>query len=217
MTDSVGFLGLAFMLVSVVLRPLAMLKVQPRFLLGTGLIICAALFFPWKEHSALFYLRGVSGDLSIATFSLLCFQLIHLCTKGKQGLSTFPWPLALAIVCLLTLLYLSTFGYIGYDLYTWGYHPTWMLGAVACLMFWAWRTYSDLAWAWLIAVICFAGGITPSNNLWDALFDPFMLFGCTGVRLGQLIRLAISPFLKRSTSNLLVSERLDGVKSGSPA
>lgn len=217
MTDGLGFLGLACMLVSVALRTLALFRVSPRTLTGTGLLLCTALFVPWKGHTLLFYLRGVTGDLSIATFCIICFQMIHLGTKGRHGLATFSWQLALGIVCLLSLLYLSTFGYIGYDLYAWGYHPTWMLPAIACLMLWAWRSYPDLAWAWLIAVICYAGGITPGNNLWDALFDPFMLFGCIGVLLGQLIRMAIGPFLKRSRSNLLVPERLDGIESGSPA
>lgn len=217
MTDGMGFLGLAFMLVSVVLRTLALCGVSSRILMGTGILLGTALLVPWKEHSVLFYLRGVTGDLSIATFCIVSFQLLHLVTKGRHGLPMFPWQLALGIVCLLSVLYLSTFGYIGYDLYAWGYHPTWMLPAVAGLMLWAWRSCPDLAWAWLIAAICFAGGITPGNNLWDALFDPFMLFGCIGVLLGQLIRIAISPFLKRKTGNLLVPQSLDRVQSGSPA
>ena len=100
---------------------------------------------------------------------------------GWRTRFTEPMPRdvgALLIVLLLPL-NLCALGFIPYDLYAWGYQPRLLLVIAAGLLVYAWRRHPGMALAWLAGLACFALGVLPSVNLWDALGDP--LLGFAGV------------------------------------
>jgi hypothetical protein len=187
-TEFIGYVGIALLLAGLPLPLAQWCGVSRRVFPFVILLLVAMVLIPWNGHPAVFYVRGITGDLSISSLVLLCILYgrvlmwptgLHQPIRGQVG-----WVL-LAIQVPLTH---SVLGYWQYDLYGLGYEPQWLLIGAGLLMLWAWRTQPALAIAWLIGVISFACGMTPSRNLWDALFDLYMGFAAVGIAVTSVIR-----------------------------
>lgn len=205
MTEIISYGGLALLLAGIPAHLAQRCGASRRVLAVFILVLLGMFLIPWTRHSLVFYVRGIVGDLSVTSLVLLCVlygrSLIwpardHQPICGKVG-----WVL----LAILVPLYLSTMGYWTYDVYGLGYEPQWLLLVSALLMLWAWRTQPALAIAWLIGVVSFACGLTPSKNLWDALFDLFMGFAAVGLAVTSVIRALIG---KKTTSQMIEVDTL---------
>ncbi|MBP9743428.1 MAG: hypothetical protein KBD37_08720 [Burkholderiales bacterium] len=134
-------------------------------------------------------LRGVVSSLSFVSVWLLirlCLRFIFLPGVGRL-IPTISYHFA-AIICLLgSLLYLTTFGILPFDLYGYGYFP----GKIGLAVFfivelYLWFYAREYAVIWLIALGGFYFKICGLSNLWDYLLDPLiwmiacmrLIYGC---------------------------------------
>jgi len=154
------------------LRPETSVKTKWVVLLITLLLMA----YPF-EYNPVWWLRGLTGDLSIVSTvwlllaiyqlltnkSVLVFNERKLLTWGIAGLGLVFYPLALGV------------GNI--DPYVWGYANGYMLAAVLGLSVLAWmRGLMVVAWMLLLSVLAWSLGLLQSNNLWGYLLDPFVFF-----------------------------------------
>ncbi len=158
---------------------------------GTLVSIFVLSWIPLRGTSTVEFLRGVVGDIAVATF-LLCGLMVWGClvpagTKGtvaehkKRPLFFIPdeslhWFFILVVVAG-SIFYPMTMGFTIEDPYAWGYAPHGMLlvclGLILALEFAQQRTAAALI---LFAVAGYAAHLLESTNLWDYLMDP-LLFG----------------------------------------
>ncbi len=175
MIDVVGYFGLALVLARLPTLLALWCRASLTTLCMVWLITAVIVLMPWKGMSVVYFVRGVLGDLSMATLTYLVLVYYQLLVKGIRHQPS--WKLSLVLVVLLGTLYASTTGYLEYDLYSWGYQPQVLLVLAFALMAWAWQVNRLLALAWLTGVIAFVLGFSSSVNFWDALFDPYLFLG----------------------------------------
>jgi len=197
-TEIISFVGLALLMAGLPVPLLQRFGIRRPALLGYLLVSLAVLLVPWNGHSLVYYVRGVVGDLSVASLVLLSVIYGRTFWKPFNTHQPIRGQVGWVLLGILIPLYASTLGYWTFDLYGWGYEPQWFLLAVGLLMFWAWQTQPALAIAWLIGVVSFASGMTLSRNLWDALFDPFMAFAAIGIAASSAMRAVLR---KKSTTS----------------
>ncbi len=188
MTESISFVGLALLIAGLPAPLVQRCGATRSALLGYLLVSMVVLLAPWNGHSLVYYVRGVVGDLSVASLVLLCLIYGRMFLKPLSTHQPIRGQVGWMLLAILLPLYASVLGYLTIDLYGWGYEPQWFLVAVGGVMLWAWQTQPALALAWLIGVVSFAAGMTPSRNLWDALFDPFMAFAAIGIVVSSVVR-----------------------------
>ena len=187
-----GYFGLTLMLAGLPVQLGLWLKRSPRELAWLFALGVALVLLPWVgEMPLLYFLRGVSGDLSIATTVLIMGLYYRMFVRHDR--QPAHWSQGVLLFALLGTLYACTLGYVHYDLYRWGYDRQWMLPGVVVLMLWAWRYGRNLALGWLLGVSLFALGLLPSRNLWDALFDPYLFMGS----VWTLVRCGVTAMLRR--------------------
>jgi hypothetical protein len=204
-TEIFGFVGLALLIAGLPVPLIQRFGATRLVLLGYLFASLLVLLVPWNGHSLIYYVRGVVGDLSVASLVLLCVIYGRTFWKPFNTHQPIRGQVGWVLLAILLPLYASTLGYLTFDLYSWGYEPQWFLIGVGFLMLWAWQTQRALALAWLIGVASFACGLTGSRNLWDALFDPFMAFVAFGIAASSVMR-AVLP--KKSTTSALEEAEL---------
>ncbi|MFT3878533.1 MAG: hypothetical protein QM703_02600 [Gemmatales bacterium] len=188
MIEIVNFIGLALLLATLPVYLAQRFGATRLGLAGWSLAMSAVFLIPWNGHSIVYFVRGVVGDLSVSSLVVLCVIYGRALTKPVSSHQHIRGQVGWMLLAILLPLYASTTGYLTFDLYGWGYEPQWFLVALGLLMLWAWQTQPALAIAWLIGVVSFAWGMTPSRNLWDALFDPFMAFTAMGIVVSSVMR-----------------------------
>ena len=77
-------------------------------------------------------------------------------------------------VLLGTFLYLSTFGFINFDIYNLGYLSSIMLLVFSGLILFLIIANRRLGYVWLLALVAFYFKLQSSNNFWDYLYDPLL-------------------------------------------
>ena len=149
-------------------------------LLWAVIIFLLALYLPvYKSCTLVQILHGIVGDLSITTLLVLAWitsRKILYSTLNKPVIHpTFAW----LIMLLGGLLYLSTLGFIEFDVYAFGYYPGWIILLSFVLTILLLLDYAGIyAWFWLVGLICFYFKLQNSNNLWDYMFDPILWLIC---------------------------------------
>lgn len=139
------------------------------------IIFLAARFIPIFQYYSLAYIMfGAFGNLSIATIFLLIYFIYAELSRNNEPYSINP-IIFFILVLLAALLYLSVFGYITEDVYSWGYYPAWMLLLYVVIQIIFSIRSRLFAILWLIALIAFIFKIQTSINLWDYLFDPLLI------------------------------------------
>ena len=165
-------------------------------LLGMVVFVLVCTCLPiYHSLSLVEIMRGMFGDLSITTLLILSIRLIQ-CTHAQeqqkchpgvgrdpslvyQEQKTFQTVFGILIICLGSLLYLSTLGIIGFDIYALGYYPNIyvLLGIIAIEVF-LWHFSRTCAWIWIVAIGAYYFKLQASINLWDYLFDPVLWLYC---------------------------------------
>ena len=159
--------------------------------------VAAMLVVPLGDATLAMQLRAVIGDPAAVTAVLLA-----LAAFAPKRLPARPRPATLVgfagVVTLLlwTPVFLGTFPF-GFDARAIGWRPWPILAVVAILATVAWRRRAD-GWVAVvgIALLCWGAGLVESDNLWDALVDPWIVGGCAVVGVGDAIaarRRAVRP------------------------
>ena len=151
------------------------------------------------------HLRGLWGDPSIVTFLLL-----FLYTVRPSSLPNRPRISTCVLVSLFVMLplYLPLFllnPNVPVDLYAIGWHPKWILIAIAVIALGS-VMMRRLAPRWTniiaIALIASSVGLMESDNLWDYLVDPGLLFTIAFLAVAGSITSFLGSRMPESIKNL---------------
>ena len=174
---------------------------------GVELWIPAAIVIivPIAGVSLAGHLRGLWGDPSIVTFLLL-----FLYTVRPSSLPNRPRLSTCVLVSLFVMLplYLPLFllnPNVPVDLYAIGWHPKWILIAIAVIALGS-VMMRRLAPRWTniiaIALIASSVGLMESDNLWDYLVDPGLLFTIAFLAIAGSITSFLGSRMPESIKNL---------------
>ena len=174
---------------------------------GVELWIPAAivLIVPIAGVSLAGHLRGLWGDPSIVTFLLL-----FLYTVRPSSLPNRPRLSTCVLVSLFVMLplYLPLFllnPNVPVDLYSYGWKPKWILIAIAVIALGS-VMMRRMAPRWTniiaIALIASSVGLMESDNLWDYLVDPGLLFTIAFLAIAGSITSFLGSRMPESIKNL---------------
>lgn len=169
-TDLTGLAGVALALAAIACLPLAK-RVAP-MVAGAVLLL---LLLPIGDLPVAAYVRGMVGDVSITTLSLLAYA--HLRRAGAVSPLSAPRRVGALLLLLVAVavLYPLALGAAPYDSYRWGYGDPWFLGFLLALTLAAVALRMPVvALPISVAVLAWAVGWYESNNLWDYLVDPLL-------------------------------------------
>lgn len=151
------------------------------------------------------HLRGLWGDPSIVTFLLL-----FLYTVRPSSLPNRPRVSTCVLVSLFVMLplYLPLFllnPNVPVDLYSYGWNPKWILIAIAVIAF-VCMMMRRMAPRWIniiaIALIASSIDLMESDNLWDYLVDPGLLFTIAFLAIAGSITSFLGSRMPESIKNL---------------
>ena len=151
------------------------------------------------------HLRGLWGDPSIVTFLLL-----FLYTVRPSSLPNRPRVSTCVLVSLFVMLplYLPLFllnPNVPVDLYSYGWEPKWILIAIAVIALGS-VMMRRMAPRWTniiaIALIASSVGLMESDNLWDYLVDPGLLFTIAFLAIAGSITSFLGSRMLESIKNL---------------
>jgi hypothetical protein len=170
-----GLLGcglLSFAAVATLIR-LRRLPVRARY--AVMLAAALAVFVPIGDLSVAAYVRGVTGDLSMATLVLAG----AVCLAQLTGRAPIGWRERRAVCWLLTVaaafLYPFALGWTRFDPYALGYGSIEFVTALLLVTLAAWCARLNLiVLVVVVAGLAFLGGAYESRNLWDYLIDPLV-------------------------------------------
>lgn len=128
----------------------------------------------YRGSSVVELLRGAIGDVSTASGALMIFIIINQFDFSESKTSILCSWEKIGLVFLGTILYLSTFGFIDFDIYNLGYLSSAMLLFFSGLILLLIIFNRCLGYVWLLAMIAFYFKLQYSNNLWDYLYDPLL-------------------------------------------
>ncbi len=140
------------------------------------LLVLPFVVYPFT-YFPVWWLRGLTGDLSMTTLMLLLAAVYHQ-LSGKVLITSQERKFVLYSVAMLGLVfYPLALGVGQLDPYAWGYANPYMLSVLlglSLLMFL--RQYYALAITLLVVVLAWDMKLLQSVNLWDYLLDPFVFF-----------------------------------------
>ena len=147
-------------------------KLRMVLLLGTTFVLSLV---PFGTIPIAAYVRGITGDLSITTLTLLWSALLRpycgcIAVESKHRLA-----LLLMIVLGALALYPMALGVGSFDPYRLGYGSSQFVAMLLllALVAWFWK-FTLIALCVAFATIAWAVGWYESDNLWDYLLDPFV-------------------------------------------
>jgi hypothetical protein len=143
------------------------------------------MLVPFGELSPAAYLRGATGDLSIASVALLVRSL--LARQPLDARNRLALQMALAFAALA--LYPLALGLGAFDPYRFGFGDPWLVGALGLVALAAWRAHlTPLALGIALSLLAWAIGWYESGNLWDYLIDPVVSLWAIGALLIRAAR-----------------------------
>jgi len=138
------------------------------------LLVGSNLIPLYRGSSLVELLRGAIGDVSTASGVLMLFIILNQFNFAEVRCAVLNSWEKIGLCLLGTLLYLSTFGFIDFDLYHLGYLSPLMLLFFSAVILFLILFNRILGYVWLFALIGFYFKLQSSNNLWDYLYDPLL-------------------------------------------
>ncbi len=163
-------------------------KFCPQARLGHKLILLLCLspllIYPFP-YSPVWWLRGLTGDLSVLTMCILIAALYQQLWGRELLQQAERKGLEVGIVLLGLCFYPLALGLSNFDPYSLGYTGYILPMTVLCLAAWAyWAGKCGVASMLLLALLAWDLQWLESVNLWDYLLDPFIFF----FYLGRLVK-----------------------------
>jgi hypothetical protein len=170
-----GLLGCGLLSLAAVATLIRLRRLPVRARYAVMLAAALAVFAPIGDLSVAAYVRGITGDLSMATLVLAgaaCLtQLTGRTPIGRLERRALCWLLTVAAV----FLYPFALGWTRYDPYALGYGSIEFVTALLLVILAAWWARLNLiVLVVVVAGLAFLGGAYESRNLWDTLIDPLV-------------------------------------------
>ena len=170
-----GLLGCGLLSLAAVATMIRLRRLPVRARYAVVLAAALAVFVPIGDLSVAAYVRGVTGDLSMATLVLAgagCIaQLTGRTLIGRRDKQALCWLLALAAA----FLYPFALGWTWFDPYALGYGSIEFVTGLLLVTLAAWWARPNLVvLVVVVAGLAFLGGAYESRNLWDYLIDPLV-------------------------------------------
>lgn len=178
-TDITGLAGIALAIAALASRLPIAARLLPKLQAWLASAILVAVMIPCGGLSVAEVVRGITGDLSIATLALLLLPLALPRTNGRAPsrakiLSEFNLTLLL-LTCAAVALYPMALGVGMFDPYRLGFGNLWFIAGLLFIASAAWVCgYALIALSLSLAVLAWSIGWYESNNLWDYLLDPWV-------------------------------------------
>jgi len=172
-----GLLGCGLLSLAAVATLIRLRRLPVRARHAVMLAAALAVFVPIGDLSVAAYVRGVTGDLSMATLVLAgaaCLaQLTGRTPIEQRERRVLCWLLTVAAA----FLYPFALGWTRFDPYALGYGSIEFVSALLLLTLAAWWARLNLiVLVVVVAGLAFLGGAYESRNLWDTLIDPLVSF-----------------------------------------
>ncbi len=172
-----GLLGCGLLSLAAVASLIRLRRLPVRARHAVMLAAALAVFVPIGDLSVAAYVRGVTGDLSMATLVLAgaaCLaQLTGRTPIERRERRVLCWLLTVAAA----FLYPFALGWTRFDPYALGYGSIEFVSALLLLTLAAWWARLNLiVLVVVVAGLAFLGGAYESRNLWDTLIDPLVSF-----------------------------------------
>jgi hypothetical protein len=174
-TDLTGLAGITLAILVLLLRVPRVQALPLRQKAGVLLGVFVAISIPFWGLSLAGFVRGITGDLSIATLVLLLLALVRA-LSGKVVLDDVNRHKTLQAFAITAILfYPFALGFTMLDPYRLGYGNLWFMVALLGLAIWSSLRYSAFfAVCIALGVAAWSLGWYESTNLWDYLLDPWL-------------------------------------------
>ncbi|MBI5891199.1 MAG: hypothetical protein HZB47_11065 [Nitrosomonadales bacterium] len=174
-TDLTGLFGITLAIFTLLVRVPRIQAFPPR---QRAAILAAAVVLasiPLWGLSLSGFMRGISGDLSIATLLVLALALARTLSGCALIEEANRLRVLRAIAVAAVVFYPFALGFTAFDPYRLGYGNLWFLLALLGFTLWSTLRYSMLlALVIALAVAAWSAGWYESTNLWDYLLDPWL-------------------------------------------
>jgi len=186
-TDVTGLAGCAIAIVALAAKVPGVSRLSRTRRRGLLAAVFFAALLPVGALPLAGYVRGATGDLSIASLLLLGMGLL-------RALHGVPMPpdrnkLLSLIVLVAIAFYPWALGWSNFDPYRLGYGSYWLLaGLLGIALLSYWQELPTVALAIGLAVLAWSTGWYESANLWDYLLDPLVSIYAAMVLATQGIR-----------------------------
>ncbi len=174
-TDLTGLFGATLLLFVLFVRMpwLRTFPVRRRMALMAVFVI--AISIPLWGLSLAGFVRGITGDLSIATLLLLLLALVRSLSGCVLVEAVNRRLMLRGIAITAVVFYPFALGLSTLDPYRLGYGNLWFMVLLLGLAVWSSLRYSIfLALCIALAVAAWSAGWYESPNLWDYLLDPWL-------------------------------------------
>lgn len=143
-----------------------------------------------RDSSLVEIIRGAIGDISVTSGILLACMLYktikEIIANKEKNIPILSNIGLISIFIIGTALYLSTFGFIHYDIYKLGYLSPIMLAVFSLTILVLILFNRHIGYIWLIALVSFLFHFQSSNNLWDYLIDPIQWITIGSILISKL-------------------------------
>lgn len=142
-----------------------------------------------RGSSVVEIIRGAIGDISISSgliMACVLYNTLKETIQNKEG-NSFISNLTLIVVFTAgCILYLSTFGFIEFDVYSLGYLSPLMLAIIGIITLLLIIFNNNLGIIYLISLVCFTLHLQASNNIWDYIIDPLQWIAILSVLISRI-------------------------------
>ena len=186
-TDLTGLLGVTLAIVTLLARVPRVQALPLPKRIGALAAAAVVLSVPLWGVSAAGFVRGITGDLGIATLVLLALALVRSLTGRALVEEQNRNAMLRAILIAGLLFYPLALGLGMFDPYRLGYGNLWFMLVLFGLAVWSSLRYSILlALCIASAVAAWSVGWHESANLWDYLLDPWLVIYAFAVEMKLL-------------------------------
>ena len=175
MTTIFGLLGCGLLCVTLAAALVRLQRWPVKIRYAASLAALVLLLLPFGDLSPAGYVRGLTGDLSVATLALAANALAGA-LRGRPLFGRRDVDALLAATAAAGLfLYSFALGWTPFDPYALGYGSIAFITALLLFTLAAWRAGLTLVvLVVLLAALAFVGGVYESRNLWDYVVDPLV-------------------------------------------
>lgn len=186
-TDLTGLFGVTLAIVTLLVRVPRLRALPLPRRAGWLAAMIIVLSIPLWGVSLAGFVRGITGDLSIATLVLLGLALVRSLAGRALVEEQNRNAMLRAILIAGLLFYPLALGLGMFDPYRLGYGNLWFVLALSGLAVWSSLRYSTLfALCMASAVTAWSVGWYESANLWDYLLDPWLVIYAGAVQMKLL-------------------------------